>query len=120
MSLYQRLLTETTQERDYLLSAPIIKRCFEGDIKVSDYVAFLTETYHHVKHTVPLLISVGANLPESKEWLKNAVVKYIEEELDHQEWVLSDIENCGFDKELVRKGKPNFATELMVCMHTTL
>jgi len=114
MKLYQRLLTETTQERDYLLSAPIIKRCFEGDIELSDYVAFLTEAYHHVKHTVPLLMSVGANLPESKEWLREAVAEYIEEELGHQEWILNDIENCGFDKELVRQGKPNFATELMV------
>ena len=114
MSLYQRLLTETTQERDYLLSAPIIKRCFEGDIALNDYVAFLTQAYHHVKHTVPLLMSVGAKLSEKKEWLREAVAEYIEEELGHQEWILNDIENCGFDKELVRKGTPNFATELMV------
>ena len=51
MNLYQRLLTETTQERDYLLSSPIIQRCFNGDIELSDYVAFLTQAYHHVKHT---------------------------------------------------------------------
>ena len=114
MNLYQRLLTETTQEREYLLSAPIIKRCFEGDIVLSDYVAFLTEAYHHVKHTVPLLMSVGAKLPESKEWLREAVAEYIEEELGHQEWILNDIENCGSDKELHRKSKPNLATELMV------
>lgn len=114
MNLYQRLLTETTQEREYLLSAPIIKRCFEGDIVLSDYVAFLTEAYHHVKHTVPLLMSVGAKLPESKEWLREAVAEYIEEELGHQEWILNDIEHCGSDKEQHRKSTPNLATELMV------
>lgn len=114
MSLYQRLLNETTEERDYLLSSPIITRCFKGDITTSDYVAFLSQAYHHVKHTVPLLMSVGARLPEEKEWLREAVAEYIEEELGHQEWVLNDIEACGTDKEQVRHSQPCFATELMV------
>jgi len=114
VNLYQRLLTETTQERDYLLSAPIIQRCFSGDIELSDYVAFLSQAYHHVKHTVPLLMSVGAKLPESKEWLREAVAEYIEEELGHQEWILNDIAACDTDKEAVRASHPSYATELMV------
>lgn len=114
MNLYQRLLTETNAEREYLLSAPIITRCFEGDITVSDYVAFLTQAFHHVKHTVPLLMSVGAKLPENKEWLREAVAEYIEEELGHQEWILNDIEHCGVDKEAIRESAPAFATDLMV------
>lgn len=114
MSLYQRLLTETHTERDYLLTAPIIARCFEGDITTNDYVVFLTQAFHHVKHTVPLLMSVGAKLPESKEWLREAVAEYIEEELGHQEWILNDIEHCGFDKEMARKSAPDFSTELMI------
>ena len=114
MNLYQRLLDETTQERDYLLSSPIITRCFTGDINVNDYIAFLTQAYHHVKHTVPLLMSVGAKLPENKEWLREAVAEYIEEELGHQEWILNDIAACNIDKESVRNGKPSYATELMV------
>jgi long-subunit acyl-CoA synthetase (AMP-forming)/pyrroloquinoline quinone (PQQ) biosynthesis protein C len=114
MSLYQRLLNETTTERDYLLSSPIIHRCFSGDIETADYVAFLSQAYHHVKHTVPLLMSVGSRLPESKEWLREAVAEYIEEELGHQEWVLNDIASCGYDKEEVRATPPSMATELMV------
>lgn len=114
MNLYQRLLTETTQERDYLLSSPIITRCFTGDINLDDYVAFLSQAYHHVKHTVPLLMSLGGKLPESKEWLREAVAEYIEEELGHQEWILNDIAACGVDKEAVRNSEPSYATELMV------
>lgn len=118
MNLYQRLLEETTTERDYLLSAPIIQRCFSTNSKdritVEDYVAFLTQAYHHVKHTVPLLMAVGSKLPEQKEWLREAVAEYIEEEIGHQEWILNDIAACGADKELVRKSTPAFATEMMV------
>jgi long-chain acyl-CoA synthetase len=114
MSFYTRLVTETAEARAYLLQAPIISRCFSGDITLDDYVGFLVQAYHHVKHTVPLLMATGARLPESMEWLRVAVAEYIEEENGHQEWVLNDIAQCGYDKEAARHSKPNAATELMV------
>ena len=114
MNFYQSLLEATSEERNYLLSAPMIKRCFDGDFTLDHYVAFLLQAYHHVKHTVPLLMAVGARLPEEKEWLREAVAEYIEEELGHQEWILNDIAACGFDKQQARTSTPQFATELMV------
>jgi pyrroloquinoline quinone (PQQ) biosynthesis protein C len=114
MTLFQRLTEETQTERNYLLSAPIITRCFSSDFDLNEYVSFLNQAYHHVKHTVPLLMSVGAKLPESKEWLREAVAEYIEEELGHQEWILNDIEKCGFSKESARLGSPSTANDLMV------
>lgn len=114
MNFFSRLTLETTKEQEYLLSAPIITRCFNQDISLDDYVAFLQQAYHHVKHTVPLLMNVGARLPEDKEWLRAAIAEYIEEELGHQEWILNDIAHCGYDKEHVRRSQPLLATELMV------
>jgi pyrroloquinoline quinone (PQQ) biosynthesis protein C len=59
-------------------------------------------------------MNLGAKLPHSQEWLRDAVAEYIEEELGHQEWILNDIAACGFDKEAVRNSTPLFETELMV------
>jgi pyrroloquinoline quinone (PQQ) biosynthesis protein C len=114
MNFFERLKQQTSQEQAYLLSAPIIARCMSGDVCRDDYIAFLKEAYHHVKHTVPLLMNVGAKLPEQKEWLREAVAEYIEEELGHQEWILNDIASVGYDKESVRASAPNFSTDLMV------
>lgn len=114
MTFYERLQAETEPHRNTLFSAPIITRCLQGDITLDDYVGFLTQAYHHVKHTVPLLMAAGARLPEDKEWLRVAVGEYIEEEMGHQEWILNDIAHCGYDKEAVRHGTPHVATELMV------
>lgn len=114
MRFYQRLVTETVSAQAGLLSAPIIARCMSGDITVDDYVAFLCQAYNHVKHTVPLLMAVGARLPDDKEWIRDAVVEYIEEERGHQEWILDDIAACGFDKEAARRRRPDASTELMV------
>ena len=114
MSLYQRLENETQAERAYLVNSPIIQRCFKGDISLEDYTAFLSQAFHHVKHTVPLLMATGSALPDEKEWLREAVAEYIEEEIGHQEWILNDLEACGVDKELIRHSEPAAATELMV------
>lgn len=114
MSFYERLQSETQDERNFLLSSPIIGRCLSGDITLDDYVEFLTQAYHHVKHTVPLLMAAGSRLPADKEWLREAVAEYIEEELGHQEWILNDIAACGYDKEQVRHSTPAPATELMI------
>jgi pyrroloquinoline quinone (PQQ) biosynthesis protein C len=114
MTFMERLRYETRGGRDHLLGSPIIRRCFAGEVTLDDYVAFLTQAYHHVKHTVPLLMAVGARLPEDKEWLRAAVAEYIEEEMGHQEWILDDIAACGHDGDAVRMSQPGPATELMV------
>ena len=114
MTFFDRLKTETTQAQAGLFTAPIIDKAIKGDMTLDEYVAFLTEAYHHVKHTTPLLMAVGSRIPEEKEWLRNAVAEYIEEELGHQEWILNDIAACGVDKEAVRHGMPAVETELMV------
>lgn len=114
MSFYQQLQQATASERAQLQAAPIIADVFAGQISVSQYLAFLTEAYHHVKHTLPLLMACGSRLPERLEWLRTAVAEYIEEECGHQEWILNDIKACGGDAEAVRRGQPALATELMV------
>ncbi len=114
MSFYKQLVAETEEERNHLLSASILQAGPKGEISLKQYVAFLTEAYHHVKHTVPLLMAFGARLPISAEWVRNAVAEYIEEEIGHDEWILNDIKACGGDADAVRNGQPNLATELMV------
>lgn len=119
MAFYDELLKATEAERKELLSLPLITQGAAGRISLATYVAFLTQAYHHVKHTTPLLMTCGGCLPAKYEWLRTAIGEYIEEEMGHQEWVLDDIAVCGGDKEAVRLGKSpaaqaSQATEFMV------
>jgi pyrroloquinoline quinone (PQQ) biosynthesis protein C len=75
---------------------------------------FLVEAYHHVKHTVPLLMACGSRLPARLEWLRAAVADYIAEEHGHEQWILNDLEACGFDRSRAERRGPSLATELMV------
>ena len=111
---YDTLKQETAGEQNALVNSEIITRCMARNVTLDEYIAYLTQAYHHVKFTVPLLMAVGARLPESREWLRVAVAEYIEEEIGHQEWILNDIALCGGDKEAVRRSQPAMQTELMI------
>lgn len=114
MNFYDQLQRETETERMGLLSVPIIQRGARGEITLDEYIGFLTQAYHHVKHTVPLLMACGSRMTDRQEWLREALAEYIEEEIGHQEWILNDIAACGGDAEAVRHSAPNLSTELMV------
>ncbi len=114
MDFFDRLQKETEAERQALYEIPVIRDAAQGKISKATYLAFLEQAYHHVKHTTPLLMLTGSRVSHDKEWLRDALAEYIEEELGHQEWILNDIKNAGGDAEAVRHGVPNAATELMV------
>jgi len=109
------LLQNTEAARRTLLATPIIQGALQrGEVSLPSYVAFLTEAYHHVRHTVPLLQAMKAALPARHAWLQAALDEYIEEEAGHDEWILDDIRACGADDTAVRHGRASHATEVMV------
>src|SRR6056297_984775 len=81
MPFYEELKSETEAARNYLLGSPVIADCLAGRVAREDYLAFLGQAFHHVRHTTPLLMSLGGRLPERLGWLRPAVAEYIEEEI---------------------------------------
>ena len=114
MNFYQELVLETRTDRETLLRSPVIVDCLSGRVSLETYVAFLTEAYHHVRHTVPLLMACGARLPDRLDWLRSAIVEYIDEEHGHERWILDDIAACGADAGAAASRRPSLPTELMV------
>lgn len=114
MGFYQDLQQATVRERADLFDAPIIRAALRGEIERRQYVAFLEQAYHHVRHTVPLMMGCGSRLDEPHAWLRAATAEYIAEESGHEEWILADIAACGDDPERVRRSEPHISTEMMV------
>lgn len=108
------LVALTARERGALLSVPLIEDALRGKVERAAYLEFLTQAYHHVRHTVPLLMTCGARMPDRLTWLRDAIIDYIEEETGHDEWILSDIQQAGGDAAAVRRGPASHATEIMV------
>jgi len=113
-NFYAELISATELERQKFQQIETLQRGFAGDISLNSYQQFLIQAYHHVKHTTPLLMACGSRIPADKEWLRNAIAEYIEEEVGHQEWILNDISATGLDAEQIRFAQPHPSTELMV------
>ena len=114
MTFQQTLQHRTTEQREYLLSSPIIQRALAGEITRELYVEFLTQAYHHVRHTVPLMMAVGSRIPERLAWLQHEILHYLEEEEGHDQWILNDIEAAGGNRDAAAKSQPDIATDAMV------
>jgi len=114
MSFYDYLKDATADARAELLAAPAIAGSLQGQISRESYLAFLSQAYHHVRHTTPLLMSLGGRLPDRLAWLRKAVAEYIEEEIGHEEWILNDITAAGGDAEAVRESRPDLPAEVMI------
>jgi len=108
------LQRQTSAEREFLLTAPVIGRCLAGRIDRPLYVSFLMEAYHHVRHTVPLLQCVRERVPDRLAWLRDDLDHYIEEETGHDQWILNDIAAAGGDRAAAVQSSPAIATEAMV------
>ncbi len=114
MSFYQQLQQATAAERQQMLEAPVIAACRQGRIGREGYLAFLEHAYHHVKHTVPLLMACGSRLGQEFNWLEPALGEYISEEMGHHHWILEDISASGGDATAIEAGQPDWPIELMV------
>ncbi len=114
MTFQQELELRTAADRTWLVTAPVIQQALAGRISKDLYVAFLTQAYHHVRHTVPLMMAAGSRLAASHPWLLPEIAHYIEEELGHDEWILNDIEHAGGDRTAAARSLPATATDAMV------
>ncbi|THD51082.1 AMP-binding protein [Phenylobacterium sp.] len=114
VTFFPRLVTETLGGQQVLASVPQIEDGLAGRISLETYIAYLTEAYHHVKHTVPLMQTAKARLDDRHTRFRDALDEYIAEETGHEEWILNDIRHAGGDADAVRHGQPRAATRAMV------
>jgi pyrroloquinoline quinone (PQQ) biosynthesis protein C len=114
VTFFERLQTHTADAREALMSSTVIVDCLDRRVSHETYSAFLNEAYHHVRHTVPLLMACGSRLPPRLDWLQKYVIEYIEEEHGHEQWIRDDILAMGVDADELISAGPSLATELMV------
>ncbi|WKZ12052.1 MAG: iron-containing redox enzyme family protein [Gammaproteobacteria bacterium] len=114
MSFHDRLTEATSREREFLLAAPAIRETLAGTITLPRYLAFLSQAWHHVRHTVPLLMAAGSHLPSRLAWMQKDLLHYLQEEIGHDAWILNDIRAAGGDVQAVTASVPHPATDALV------
>jgi heme oxygenase len=113
MPFFESLVNATAAERGALAEVPQLQAGLSGRISREAYVDYLTQAYHHVRHTVPLLRLARGRLGHDPV-LSRALDAYIEEETGHEHWVLADIAAAGGDPDHAERHGPHAATRTMV------
>lgn len=113
MPFFDRLVAQTAEARAAMLQIPQLQAGLSGRIDRATYIAYLTQAYHHVSHTVPLMREARTRLRRSP-MLVDALDDYIEEETGHEAWILNDITAAGGDRNAAAAGGPSAATAAMV------
>lgn len=112
-SFFERLVASTRAAQARFATTPQLVAGLSGRITRADYIAYLTQAYHHVRHTVPLMQETRARLAHRPR-LVAALDDYIAEETGHEFWILEDIDAAGGDSAAVRATDPAPATRAMV------
>lgn len=110
---FTELEAATWPDRLRFLSVAQVRAGLAGAISRETYIAYLTQAYHHVRHTVPLMREARARLGHRPE-LVAALDDYIVEESGHEEWILNDIAAAGSNAALAAASAPAAATRAMV------
>jgi len=110
---FTELEAATVRERLAFLAIPQLQAGLKGAISRQAYIDYLTQAFHHVSHTVPLMCAARERLGHRPELLV-ALDDYIAEEEGHEEWVLADIAAAGGDADAARRSDPHPATRAMV------
>lgn len=112
---FDQLVASTREEQARFAMTPQLIAGLSGQISSDDYIAYLTQAYHHVRHTGPLMLEARAALVgRGKDALVAALDKYIEEETGHEEWILDDIAAAGGDRAAAEASDPAPTTKAMV------
>ena len=112
---FDRLVRETKEEQARFAVTPQLLAGLMGQISRANYLAYLTEAYHHVRHTVPLMQAARHRLHDRGDaMLVDALDEYIVEETGHEEWILDDIAAAGGDRAAAAASTPAPATQAMV------
>lgn len=92
---FDRLSRDTQASRDAFLSTPMLLDAAQNGVERGLYINYLTQAYHHVRHTCPLLATALSRCGHSDSLLREALIEYIDDEKGHENWILNDIEAIG-------------------------
>ncbi len=101
-SFYQILQDETEAARQAFFSTPMLLDAAENGVEAGLYINYLTQAYHHVRQTCPLLASALGRCGSNDAVLRDALIEYIDDEKGHEKWILNDIRAIGGEEAVDR------------------
>lgn len=113
-SFFITLLETTDASRRELEAIPKMSSMLTRGLTLAEYRAFLHDLYHIVWHFCPTMAAAASRCGDGFRQVRYELYERIEEEKNHETWVLDDIAATGGDIDRARTHLPSAAVQCMV------
>jgi len=117
MSFFITLIEMTDANRRELENVPKVHSMIHHGLTLAEYRAFLHDLYHIVWHFCPVMAAAAARCDDSFRGVRYELYERIEEEKNHETWVLEDIEAVGGDVRAARNEPPSVPVQAMIAFN---
>ena len=117
MSFFITLVEMTDAARRGLEEIPKMHTMIHHGLPLAEYQAFLHDLYHIVWHFCPTMAAAAARCGDRHRGVRYELYERIEEEKDHETWVLEDIEAVGGDVAGARALLPSAPVQAMIAFN---
>jgi pyrroloquinoline quinone (PQQ) biosynthesis protein C len=116
-SFFITLLETTDLSRRELEAIPKMSTMLTRGLPLPEYRAFLHDLYYIVWHFCPIMGAAASRCGDEFRQVRYELYERIEEEKNHETWVLEDIEAMGGNAARVRAELPSPAVQSMVAFN---
>ena len=117
MSFFITLLEMTDSSRREFEAIPKMTSMLNHGLKPAEYRAFLHDLYYVVWHFCPIMAAAASRCDDRFRQVRYELYERIEEEKNHETWVLEDIEAVGGDTAHVKANLPSAPMQAMIAFN---
>ena len=117
MSFFITLVEMTDAARRGLEEIPKMHTMIHHGLPLAEYQAFLHDLYHIVWHFCPTMAVAASRCDDRHRTVRYELYERIEEEKNHETWVLEDIEAVGGDAAGARANPPSAPVQAMIAFN---
>jgi len=117
MSFFITLIETTDASRRELEAIPKMSSMLTRGLSLAEYKAFLHDLYYIVWHFCPIMAAAASRCDDRFRNVRYELYERIEEEKNHETWVLEDIEAVGGEVGPVRTTPPSAPVQAMLAFN---
>jgi pyrroloquinoline quinone (PQQ) biosynthesis protein C len=117
MSFFITLVETTDVSRRELEAIPKMTSTLNRGLTLPEYQAFLHDLYYIVWHFCPIMAAAASRCDDRFRNVRYELYERIEEEKNHELWVLEDLEAVGGNPARVRARAPSAPVQCMVAFN---
>jgi pyrroloquinoline quinone (PQQ) biosynthesis protein C len=116
-SFFITLLETTDSSRREFEAIPKMTAMLNHGLTLAEYKAFLHDLYYVVWHFCPTMAAAASRCDDRFRNVRYELYERIEEEKNHETWVLEDIDAVGGDRALVLGHPPSAPVQCMLAFN---